>query len=416
MPATVNEGSTARWEDAYGEYLRELTLTRLRVAGPLVVFVFCLDGAAEFVFQREWFWNTFWIRLGVALLCLLISAISRWDGSRKLAFGLTVVFGIAVGADVEAVILQSGGFASPFTTGFGFVIIAAGLFFPYSPLQMMLVSALLWTVYAVPLLFLSAPVAHTAAWAEIFFLACATVIALTASRFTADLRRREFMAQQRLAEEEEKTERLLLNILPRAIADRLKNEEKQIADAFSDVSILFADIVGFTPLSARLPPQKVVAFLNSVFSEFDHLTDARGLEKIKTVGDTYMAIGGLAHPRPDHLEAIAELALDMLDAVRRITPLNGYHLEIRIGINTGPVVAGVIGEKKFAYDLWGDTVNTASRMESTGGPGRIQVTCDVYERLRERYVFEERGPLQIKGKGEITTYFLKRRKAQASST
>jgi class 3 adenylate cyclase len=206
--------------------------------------------------------------------------------------------------------------------------------------------------------------------------------------------------------EQERSERLLLNVLPASIAARLKQTEGVIADRFPEVTVLFADIVDFTQRSERIAPEQLVQALNDLFSVFDQLAQQRGLEKIKTVGDAYMVAGGLPDPRPDHAQAVAEMALAIRDEVAsRIDP-SGQPLAVRIGIDTGPVVAGVIGTSKFSYDLWGDTVNTASRMESHGITGYIQVTARTYERLREAYGFERRGSIPVKGKGEIVTYFL----------
>jgi class 3 adenylate cyclase len=218
----------------------------------------------------------------------------------------------------------------------------------------------------------------------------------------------ELYEQARTAQEQ--SDRLLLNILPEAIAQRLKQEEHTIADNFEEVTVMFADIVDFTQLSARIPPNELVQRLNEIFSTFDRLAQQHGLEKIKTIGDAYLVVGGLPMPRPDHAEAIAQMALDMQQEIRRFKRDDGESFHIRIGINSGPVVAGVIGLNKFIYDLWGDTVNTASRMESQGIPGYIQVTTATYERLRKTFIFEERGILEVKGKGKMLTYFLKGRK------
>jgi class 3 adenylate cyclase len=209
-----------------------------------------------------------------------------------------------------------------------------------------------------------------------------------------------------LALEQERSERLLLNVLPASIAARLKQTQGVIADAFPDATVLFADIVDFTPRSQQIAPEQVVQALNELFSVFDQLARQRGLEKIKTIGDAYMVAGGLPDPRPDHVEAVAEMALAMRDAVARRSDPSGRPLQVRIGIDTGPVVAGVIGTSKFSYDLWGDTVNTASRMESDGVAGCIQVTARTWKRLRDGYRFERRGSIQVKGKGEMVTYFL----------
>ena len=209
-----------------------------------------------------------------------------------------------------------------------------------------------------------------------------------------------------LQREEELSEQLLLNVLPAPIATRLKQHEDVIADGFPDVTVLFADLVDFTRRSQHSRPQEVVQVLDELFSTFDQLTRRHGLEKIKTIGDAYMVAGGLPDPRPDHAEAVAELALAMREEVARRSDPSGRPLQVRIGIDTGPVVAGVIGQDKFSYDLWGDTVNTASRMESTGVAGCIQVTTRTYQRLRDRYRFQRRGLVAVKGKGEMVTWFL----------
>lgn len=220
----------------------------------------------------------------------------------------------------------------------------------------------------------------------------------------------EFDAQSKLKVEQERSERLLLNILPQPIAERLKQEERTIADSFREVTVLFADIVGFTKLSEQIPPTQLVELLNQTFSIFDRLAEKYGLEKIKTIGDAYM-VAGLPEPHPDYVCAVADMALDMQQALQAFNQHAQQNLKIRIGIHTGPVVAGVIGMKKFAYDLWGDTVNTASRMESHSLPGKIQVSQTTYECLRDRYEFEARGAIPIKGKGEMSTYFLKGRRS-----
>ena len=206
--------------------------------------------------------------------------------------------------------------------------------------------------------------------------------------------------------EKERSESLLLNILPHPIAQQLKETHDSIAEHHDEVTVLFADIVGFTPLSARLHPIELVNFLNQIFSRFDRVVDGLGLEKIKTIGDAYMVAGGLPLRRNDHAQAIATLALEMQAIMTEITKETGESFSIRVGINTGRLVAGVIGTKKFIYDLWGDTVNVASRMESSGEPGRIQVTQTTYERIRDRYKLEPRGVVNIKGKGEMITYWL----------
>jgi guanylate cyclase len=206
-----------------------------------------------------------------------------------------------------------------------------------------------------------------------------------------------------LRQEQAKAESLLLNILPRSIAERLKVQAQPIADHVGSASILFADVVDFTPWADRLPPAAVVGYLDHLFSHFDELAERHGLEKIKTIGDCYMVAAGVPTERADHARALALMALDMLEAMRSD---EGVGLELRVGINSGPVVAGVIGRKRFLYDLWGDAVNTASRMESHGTPGRIQITRATYELLADEFDCESRGTIAVKGKGEVEAWYL----------
>ncbi len=206
--------------------------------------------------------------------------------------------------------------------------------------------------------------------------------------------------------EQARSERLLLNVLPEPVATRLKRDGGIIADSCPAVTVLFADIVGFTPLFERLAAGDLVALLDRVFARWDSLAGEHGVEKIKTIGDAYMVAGGIPLPRDDHAEAIAEMALEMGPSIERLAAEAGLALQVRIGIDSGPVVAGVIGRAKFIYDLWGDTVNTASRMESHAHPGTIQVTERTFEHLRQRYELRPRGPIEVKGKGLMTTYLL----------
>ena len=206
--------------------------------------------------------------------------------------------------------------------------------------------------------------------------------------------------------ERHRSDELLRNILPETIAAQLKDGATVLADAHPAVTVLFADIVDFTRYADRTPPADVVRVLDTVFRAFDDVADRHELEKIKTIGDAYLLVGGLPEPRADHVDAVARAALELVEASRSVTIDGGAPLQIRIGIDTGPVVAGVIGRKKFSYDLWGDTVNTASRMESSGVSGRINVTARVESALRGRFDFEPRGEIVIKGKGAVPAYFL----------
>jgi class 3 adenylate cyclase len=234
---------------------------------------------------------------------------------------------------------------------------------------------------------------------------------LLRARVGAALERKRLLDAERvylkqIEDERARSERLLLNVLPRPIADRLKGGETLIVDSFEEVTVLFADLVGFTRLAEQLSPPLMVRSLDLIFTAFDELASRHGLEKIKTIGDAYMAVAGLPSPRPDHAEAAARMALDMLVELARYNQAHETTLQMRIGMNTGPVVAGVIGRHKFTYDLWGDTVNTASRMESHGEPGTIQITEATAAKLADRFVLRRRGLVDIKGKGELTTFLL----------
>ncbi len=209
-----------------------------------------------------------------------------------------------------------------------------------------------------------------------------------------------------LSDATQRSDRLLHNILPHPIVERLKRGDQAIAERYEDVTVLFADLVDFTRWSMQLPPEHVVEILGQVFTEFDALTEHHGLEKIKTVGDAYMVVAGLPAPRPDHREIMATMALQMVEGIQRLNRVLGTSLDVRIGMHSGPVVAGIIGTRKFAYDLWGDTVNVASRLESHGMAGRIHVAEPTWQALRERFTFEPRGEIELKSLGRVKTWFL----------
>ncbi len=234
------------------------------------------------------------------------------------------------------------------------------------------------------------------------------MVALT-YRFTVD------RAEAALEAEYAKSEALLHNIMPPAVAARLKDNPEVIADSHKPVTILFADIVGFTDMAGRSTAESLVRMLNNIFSRFDALVEADGLEKIKTIGDAYMVVAGLPAPREDHAQAIARLALRMIDATADAARDTGEDLQIRVGIHTGDVVAGVIGQRKFAYDIWGDTVNVAARMESTGAAGRIQLSADTAGLVRDDFDLEPRGEIEVKGKGRMETFFLTGEKAAVAA-
>ncbi len=220
------------------------------------------------------------------------------------------------------------------------------------------------------------------------------------------LSQQQFLTQQNLLREQRRSQRLLINVLPETIAARLIKRPGIIADRHAEVTVLFADLVDFTAFASKVAPSEVVALLNKIFSEFDELVKHHGVEKIKTIGDAYMAVAGVPESRDDHGPAIANLALDMQRAIADLSNQHPQGLKLRIGIHTGPVIAGVLGLQKFSYDLWGDTVNTASRMESYGHPNRIQVSEETYQLLQRSYRCEPRGVIDIKGKGHVKTYWL----------
>jgi class 3 adenylate cyclase len=209
--------------------------------------------------------------------------------------------------------------------------------------------------------------------------------------------------------EREKSEQLLLNILPKPIAERMKKGETNIADSHPDVTVLVANLVGFTTLSAHVNPEQIVQLLNEIFSAFDLLVEKHGLEKIKTNGDAYMVAGGISFPRPDHAEASADLALHLQEEIQRLNQEYGTSIRLRIGVVTGPVIAGVIGRGRFAYDLWGETVNLACRLESTGEAGKIQIAESTYERLKHKYQFAPKHSIDVKGQDHLSAYWLGKR-------
>lgn len=216
--------------------------------------------------------------------------------------------------------------------------------------------------------------------------------------------------------EYERSEALLANILPVSVAERLKDPARNvIADKYEDASVLFADIAGFTERASDMPPDQLILFLDKLYGDFDALVDKHGLEKIKVSGDSYMVVSGVPQPRSDHVQALADFAVDMAEVARVLKDSRGDPLPLRIGLASGPVVAGVVGSRRFFYDVWGDAVNVASRMESTDSVGRIQVPEDVYRRLKDDFVLQERGDIEVKGKGFMRTWYLVGRKPDAGS-
>jgi adenylate cyclase len=368
--------------------------------------------AALVVAVIGWTWGAAYAALGLTTAALIpggfgfVTLANLWLLSRTRRYGpfQTIQLALIVGLPLILQLVLGGFVASSAVGVWAFVGALGAIFFagratPWfvAFLAGMGVLAILDPVAASRPPSISAPIRTL-----LFALNIGGVGAITWAATLFFVRQRD-AALRALDSEHARSEELLLNVLPAPIAERLKRGPGVIAEAHPAVTVLFADVAGFTPFVERTAPDAVIDLLDRVFSAFDELADRYGLEKIKTIGDAYMVVGGAPQPRPDHAEAVASMALDMLDAVRDLAMPD---LAVRIGIDTGPVIAGVIGRRKFSYDLWGDTVNTASRMESHGIPGRIQVTPAVEARLRDRFRFERRGPIDVKGKRSIVTFFL----------
>lgn len=352
---------------------------RLAALVPLGYQIVSVPGL--FVFLRTRRFRLF--RLSQVGLMLVLPPLLQWALGGFVTSSAVVIW--AFMAPLGALLFRGRREAIPWFVGFLGVVVLSGIFEVAAPRAVAIPSRVVVTFFTL----------------NVVGVGVATFLML---QYFVRARDR---AHRALAAEREKSERLLLNVLPEPVARRLKEEEEGvIAEAHADVSVLFADIVDFTPLAERLTPEEVVALLDRVFTIFDGLADRWGLEKIKTIGDAYMVAGGLPEPLPDHPAALAEMALAMRGEVGGCAAEFGIELAVRIGMEVGPVVAGVIGRRKFIYDLWGDTVNTASRMESHGLPGVIQVGPAAHRRLQDRYLFEPRGPLEVKGKGLMDPYLL----------
>jgi class 3 adenylate cyclase len=385
----------------------------LRFSVTLSIVAFLAYGVHDALVIPEIRLSAWLIRYGIAgplglLLVAFVARNDRWQRHQAsmLVFGMTV----------NTVVLWIGAIASPagfhIYTSFALVFVTVGPFLArmnvktqiaYTVLTVMLYDALdLAVAHAAPMIRLSL---------NLTMLTMGVIGALAAHRLEIQarltwLQRRVIREQLAALDAERRTsESLLLNVLPRRIADRLKGEPGVvIADGFESATVLFCDIVGFTQLSARLAPDEIVRRLDTVFTQFDTIAEELGLEKIKTIGDAYMVAGGVPSRRDDHAEAICDMALRMRDCIATLDL--GEPLQVRIGVHTGPVVAGVIGKRKFIYDVWGDTVNTASRMESHGIPGSIQVSEETFAATKHAFEHQPRGVIHVKGKGDMPTYFL----------
>lgn len=411
--ASLKHAREVSIEDEYKAWRDRFTLSRMKLGLRIALatfFTFSLLNLSNFVFNRPQFNGALLLAQIAVQFVLLIGLLllpTPFLHNRPSAVFLGLAWSTTLIPQLKATLI---GIAQPDIIGWSLTFFGLATL---SPVRWRLHLVAQLGVFAYyfgvnGLLGLKVPPAYQPvepSMLTLYFFWVCVFCELSASLYER-LAKAELKARRTLEAERERSERLLLNILPQPIAQRLKEQPQTIADSFAEVSVLFADIVGFTELSARISPTELVKLLNEIFSLFDHLVEDHELEKIKTIGDAYMVVAGLPEHRSDHAEAIAEMALDMQKTLARFNSKYDQNFRIRIGISTGLVVAGVIGFKKFAYDLWGDTVNTASRMESHGLPNRIQVSESTYNRLKDKYLFEERGEISIKGKGTMKAYLL----------
>jgi class 3 adenylate cyclase len=340
------------------------------------------------------------------LLLLNILLFFYRPGPRKNRFQMIVAYYILV---VYSPVLTwlAGGYASSYWAGMNFILVFWLGLAPFGFMRVIGHALIFLIIYNGLLICLCEGAPDSLRIAEFnAYLVGTFVIGSVITFFNSYNTYKVFAANRELFAEREKSERLLLSILPREIANRLKVERGIIANKYESVTVLFSDLVGFTQLSEKMDASNLVVVLNDIFSQFDLLTEEYGLEKIKTIGDAYMVIGGAPALSGDHTLRMIRFAQDINAAMTGLSAKYGYDLKLRIGVHVGPVVAGVIGNKKFAYDLWGDTVNTASRMESHGIPGRIHVTQQVFAQTKDHFDYEDRGIREIKGKGMMHTYML----------
>ena len=407
-------------EQAFKKHHFEQALASFRAALLLGMCMFAVFGILDAWIVPEVLEQVLFIRFGVIIPVLLVlfgftwfSAYERWATATN-AFAVTCG-GLAI---LAMIIVAPRPGRDLYYAGLILVIMYGYTFMRQGFIVAAAVGWFLVAIYEVAAIVIE-PTPLPILLNNSFFFMSANVIGMFAAYMLEMYERRDFLQvrqlavqREEIARERERAEDLLYAILPKSVAQRLQQHE-QVADSFADVTVLFADINDFSSLAAQLPPAKLVSLLNEIFSSFDVLAEQHGLEKVKTIGDAYMVVAGLPTERDDHAEAMAEFALRMRDEIGRHRVDGLEPINVRIGINTGPVIAGVIGRKKFIYDLWGDTVNIASRMESHGSPGQIQVTQSTYLRLKRSFDFEERPAVRTKRGLEIRAYTLVGRKAAA---
>ncbi len=396
-----SDGAQADWRPAFGREVDELFRRRLRV---VCIVLLVMHTVAVGLFEGP---PPTGIALALQIGLFPTTAIvlgATWVPS--LGRSLRVLSAILIATVSAYATWVNATTADPLDVrSITLCILTAGLLFPFTATATAVLSLTITGFYLAAALG-SGHVDRQALVGGTFFVACAAALATLAASLGSRLRAREFRARFELEKANAQNEALLRNMLPGPIVERLKHGGGLVADRHAEATVMFIDIVGFTSMSSKVSPEELVRFLNELFSELDALTTGHGLEKIKTIGDAYMVAGGLPAPRDDHAEAIAALALEIRELVRHQATPDGAKLDVRIGIHTGPVVAGVIGVTKLTYDLWGDTVNTASRMESHGEPGVIQLSEATHARLEGKFAMEPRGTVPIKGKGPMAVYAL----------
>ncbi|MFO0743052.1 MAG: adenylate/guanylate cyclase domain-containing protein [Labilithrix sp.] len=404
-------------ERGYQRETFENTVRRyVRYSIPLATIAYLSYGVHDYFVLPGVYRTALFIRYAFfAPLALLIIYFVQRNRRYLRHQPLMLAFGMVVNADVMAIGAVAHHDAGYYIyNGYAIIFVTLG---PFLARMNVKTQAVYTGATIAVFLVLDALVAHADLTHRLSFVASFVTLGLIGALSARQLEFRDRLAflQRRVIREQlaaleverHRSESLLLNVLPRKIAERLKEQpETIIADRFDHVTVLFSDIVGFTEMSARLDAEAIVKRLDEVFSSFDEIADSLGLEKIKTIGDAYMVCGGIPSPKKDHVEAVCEMALRMRDKLAELSERSPEPLRIRIGVHTGPVVAGVIGKKKFIYDVWGDTVNAASRMESHGVPGQIQVSQAIYDVTKHLYDYESRGTITVKGKGEMATYLL----------
>jgi adenylate cyclase len=396
-------GRTQHQARSTSRQMRVLTVTT-RIGAVVSVFF----GIQQFVVAQDALWLGY-LNLASAVVFLLIPQLYRYGDLLPPVLFVVVAY---AGITVSSTYVGSGiGLHFYFAVAAALVVLLLGI-------EHIVLASALAVLGALAVIALELWVPHNTGtqpdWAFRMGFIVNTAAAWVLVVATVWYAMREIARAERAMETEyQRSESLLANILPASIAERLKNPAHTIiADKYDDASILFADIAGYTKRASNTTPTELVRFLDALYTDLDGLVDRHGLEKIKTSGDSYMVVSGVPEVRPDHLQALACLALDLADAVADLKDPQGREVPLRIGLAAGPVVAGVVGARKFFYDVWGDAVNVASRMEATDVEGRIQVPHDVYQRLNPEFSFEERGEIDVKGKGVMHTWYLTGRRPQ----